>query len=95
LLGLSVMKVRPVTVVMSGAADDVSCVVFHDECPGLGAKLCGVELVVAVVARTENCSHHVDQKLRVVSITSRRRDHVGVTNMGGGIYEWRIPPRHS
>jgi hypothetical protein len=71
------MKVRPVTVVMSGAADDVSCVVFHDECPGLGAMLCGVEVVVAVAARTEGCV--------LFQITSRRRDQVDVTNMGGGI----------
>jgi hypothetical protein len=33
---------------MSGAADDVSCVVIHDECPGLGATLCGSELFVVV-----------------------------------------------
>jgi hypothetical protein len=36
LLRLSVLKVRPVAVVMSGAAVDVSCaVVFHDEGAGL------------------------------------------------------------
>jgi hypothetical protein len=60
---------------MSGAAADVSCVIFHDECPGLSATLCGGELFVVVVARTEGC----------VLFTSRCRVHVGVTNMGGGI----------
>jgi hypothetical protein len=71
----SVLKVRPVAVVMAGDTVDVSCVVFHDECPGLGAMLCGSELfvviVVVVVVRSEGCMFR-----------SRRGDHVGVTNMG-------------
>jgi hypothetical protein len=32
-----------------GDAVDVNCVIFHDECPGLGATLCGSELFVVVV----------------------------------------------
>jgi hypothetical protein len=28
----------------------------------------------------------------VITSIRRRRDHVGVTNMGGGIDGWRIPP---
>jgi hypothetical protein len=63
-----VLKVWPVAVVMSGDAADVSCVVFHDECPGLGA------------------SSSYDQKVAC-------SNHVGVTNMGGGIDGW-IPPPH-
>jgi hypothetical protein len=64
--------------VISGAAVEVSCIVFHDECPGLGATLCSSELfvvvivVVVVVVRSEGC----------VLFTSRRHDYVGVTNMG-------------
>jgi hypothetical protein len=49
LLGLSVMKVRPVAVVMSGAADDVSCVVFHYECPGLRATCAVVNCLLLLL----------------------------------------------
>jgi hypothetical protein len=41
---------------MSGTAADVSCVVFHDECPGLGATLCGDELFVVVVVEITSMS---------------------------------------
>jgi hypothetical protein len=85
------MKVRPVAVVMSGAADDISCVVFHGECPGLGATLCGDELFVVVVfvfvaaavvvARTECCV--LFRSRHVVMITSGSPIG-GEVSMGGG-----------
>jgi hypothetical protein len=71
---------------MSGDAVDVSCVVFHDECSGLGATLCGGELfavvvavvvvVVVVVVQSESC------------VFRSRRGH----QYGGGIDEQQIPP---
>jgi hypothetical protein len=74
---------------MSGAAVDVSCVIFHEKCPGLGATLYGGELFVVVVVvvavfaavviivRSEGC----------VLFTSSCRDHVEVQHYGGR-YRW-------
>jgi hypothetical protein len=73
LLDWSVLKVRPVAVVMSDDGVDVSCVVFHDECPGQGATLCCGELLLLLLSSSSS----YDQKVAC-------SDHVEVTNMGGG-----------
>jgi hypothetical protein len=44
---------------------------------------CSDHVVVVVITSSESCA----------LFKSRRRDHVGVTNMGGGI-DLRIPPPH-
>jgi hypothetical protein len=53
-------------------------------CGGTRSKVVGSVLAVASVGRVESC---------VFQSRRRRRDHVEVTNMGGGI-DGRISPPH-